>query len=184
MTQFVTMSKGTLVNGATIMSVVDGLGVFKKLAENIFRYAGLPIPEEIVPDADHWYSQQRWLDAFKIIAERVGSRTLFRIGLKIPENAVFPPEINDVESALQSIDVAYHMNHKNYGTNGLGHYRCVKTGEKEIRIVCDNPYPCDFDWGIITAMAKRFNQLVKVKHDHGKCRKNGDETCTYTVTWT
>ncbi|MHA2297198.1 MAG: hypothetical protein ACXAEU_13205 [Candidatus Hodarchaeales archaeon] len=184
MVQFVAMSKETQVNGTTIMSIVDGLGIFKYITERVFNEAGLPNPDEIVPDVYHWYSQQKWLDAFKIIAEKVGSRTLFRIGLKIPENAVFPPQISDIESALQSIDVAYHANHKNYGPDELGHYQYSKVpGENKILITCDNPYPCDFDRGIITAIAKRLNHSVRVNHAYGKCRKSGEDSCTYTVTW-
>jgi len=162
------------------MSVIDGLGVFKSLIDDIFSRAGLPA--DIIADADQWYSQQSWLDAFRIIAEKIGPRTLFRIGQKIPGNAVFPPQINDVHSALQSIDLAYHANHKNFGSEGIGHYIYQKTGEKEAMITCDNPYPCDFDIGIITAMAKKFSHFAKVRHEH-VCRKDGYKTCTYTVKW-
>jgi hypothetical protein len=50
--------------------------------------------------------------------------------------------------------------------------------------VCDNPYPCAFDRGIITAMAQGFELQAKVVHDDAKpCRKQGAESCTYIASW-
>ena len=90
---------GIEVNGSTIMSVVDGMGIFKEQAKKLFRDAGLG---EVIPDSDHWYNQQLWLNVFKILAEKAGSSTLLRIGMKIPENAVFPPHITTIQEGLQS----------------------------------------------------------------------------------
>ncbi|MFW9917657.1 MAG: hypothetical protein ACFFGZ_18800, partial [Candidatus Thorarchaeota archaeon] len=111
MAQFKAYEKGVEVNGTTIMAVVDGMGAFRRMANVFLTQAGLP--DSIVPDATHWYSQQRWLDAFWLISERIGPNTLYMIGTKIPKNAVFPPEIDSIEKGLASIDVAYHMNHRN-----------------------------------------------------------------------
>jgi hypothetical protein len=115
----------------------------------------------------------------------LGQNTLFSIGMKIPENANFPPEIESLEKALQSIDVAYHMNHRN---GEIGHYRYESVGPKSVKMVCQNPYPCAFDRGIITAMAKRFKPkdsiMVNVMHDDSApCRVKGGASCTYNVRW-
>ena len=54
-------------------------------------------------------------------------------------------------------------------------------------MVCDNPYPCAFDRGIIEAAAKRFaaqSFLVNAVHDDScDCRNRGGESCTYHVNW-
>lgn len=190
---YVAFEEGIEVNGATIMAIVDGMGVFKSLAKKFFEKAGLP--EKIYAKDDIWYSQQKWLDAFKLIAQKVGPNTLFQIGTKIPENAIFPNEINNIEQALQSIDIAYHMNHRNSkkeilydGTHmkeGIGNYSYKKIlNEKKIIMTCRNPYPCDFDIGIISAMAKRFVPTTSIEHNDNKaCRKDDSESCTYIVTW-
>jgi hypothetical protein len=198
MSQFKVYEDGMQVNGQTILSIVDGIGAFSLLAENCFRDVGLPNPKNIVPTSD--YPQQNWLDAFRLISERVGSHTLFQIGKKIPENAKFPPEIKTIEDALSSIDIAYHMNHRNRKgetlfdpkriperimLEGIGHYGYTKIPEQnKALMVCENPYPCDFDWGIITTMVKRFNQSAIVIHDDSQpCRKRAGKSCTYIVTW-
>ena len=194
MAQFKAFAKGVEVNGETVLSVVAGMNVFRTRALRILADHGI-----VDPKPGHWYSQQAWLDSFKTIAETVGSLTLTAIGRRIPENAKFPPGIDGIEKALRAIDLAYHMNHRIAGTTlfnsrthemteGVGHYAYHDADEKSARMVCDNPYPCEFDFGIIEAMALRFKPsdclFVKVTHDDSApCRKKGHDSCTYHVRW-
>ena len=102
----------------------------------------------------------------------------------------------------EGIDVAYHMNHRNgrqeimydpqrtpARLDGIGSYRCDFAPDKrEAVLVCDNPYPCQFDQGIITEMVHRFKPqdslYARVNHVSGvPCRKRGDASCTYQVRW-
>lgn len=193
MTMFKVFEENMQVNGQTINSVSDALTSVKFIVDIYFQQVGLPKANEIQPDV--WYPQQKWLDAFKIISEKVGSNTLFNIGRKIPENAEFPPEIDSIEKGLASIDVAYHMNHKNAqgqvlfdnGTiyEGIGHYEYQKQSDSNKAVIkCENPYHCDFDKGIITTMAQKFNKNARVIHDNSKdCRKKGKNACYYIVEW-
>jgi len=190
--QFKVIEPGIEVNGQTVQSIVDGFGIVKSLATKPLRDAGLP--EEIKPDG--WYSQEKWLKAFETIAKIYGSNTLLTIGLKIPKNAIFPPFVKDIETAIQAIDIAYHMNHRKNGKvmfdektgqkqEGIGHYGYKKiSGENMIVCECNNPYPDDFDKGIITCMAQKFMPNADVRHDDSKpCRKQGANSCTYIITW-
>jgi hypothetical protein len=180
MAQYVAMSPNVEVNGETVFAVVAGMGTFRSIALEILAENGIEDPKPGI-----WYPQQKWLDAFKRISASLGANTLFAIGIKIPENAQFPPDIDTIEKALQSIDVAYHMNHRN---GDIGEYKFENAGLKSARMICRNPYPCAFDRGIITAMAKRFklqeNIMPSVKHDDSApCRNRGADSCTYTVNW-
>ncbi|MGH7143810.1 MAG: hypothetical protein ACREJ2_06680 [Planctomycetota bacterium] len=183
---------GIEVNGQTVYAIVDGFGIVKSLAKTHLRLAGLP--EDI--DRTAWYSQEQWLAAFKGIAKLYGNDTLFGIGLKIPVNAIFPPWVRDIHTAIQSIDIAYHMNHRKAGQvmfdpdskqmlEGIGHYGYQPmAGENRILAECRNPYPCSFDRGILACMATKFAPQAKVTHDSIKpCRNKGGEACTYIVTW-
>lgn len=82
------------------------------------------------------------------------------------------------------IDVAYHMNHRG---GEIGNYEYQKTGERSALMICCNPYPCDFDRGIIESMIRRFKPkdslMPMVDHNQDICRKKGDELCKYIVTW-
>lgn len=97
---------------------------------------------------------------------------------------------------MQSNDVAYHMNHRRNGQlmfnpatgvmlEGIGHYGYKREpGERKIISVCDNPYPCKLDHGILTTVARRFQLRALVTHDDTKpCRAKGGNDCTYVVTW-
>jgi hypothetical protein len=192
--QFIAFAPDVEVNGESVFAVVDGMGIFRDRALRILARSGI-----VQPEAGKWYSQQAWLDSFRTISETIGPVTLFAIGRKIPENAHFPPDITDIETALQSIDVAYHMNHRIAGQvmynprmgkmrEGIGHYGYAKVGDRKIRMTCNNPYPCEFDRGIIEAMAVRFKPegclFVRVAHDDAApCRGRGAEGCAYHVEW-
>lgn len=194
MAQFKAITPNAEVNGETVYSVVDGMGYFREKALAFLRQNGIDNPTP-----GKWYPQQSWLNAFKCIADSTGSYTLFNIGKKIPENAQFPPEINTIDKALGAIDVAYHMNHRigadvlfnpSNGTmkEGIGHYGWEIISDRKIKMVCDNPYPCEFDKGIIEAMAYKFKpsdtRIIKIFHDDDKpCRNHGGDSCTYYITW-
>jgi len=190
--QFRAFEPGIEVNGVTVKSIVAGFGILTSLGKARLKESGLP--DDIVDDK--WYSQEKWLQAFKSIALQYGDETLFRIGLKIPESAIFPEWVKTIDDAIKSIDFAYHMNHRKKGQamfnpadgtmmEGIGHYGYKRiTGQNLIVSVCENPYPCSFDKGIITSMAKKFRPNATVNHDDSKpCRKNGADTCAYLISW-
>ncbi len=197
--QFKPMEAGIEVNGQTVYAVVDGFAS-KALPSKILVAEGvgtLGRDGVVEIDKDGWYSQEAWLRAFGKISESVGSNVLFNIGLKIPSNAIFPPWVVDVDSAIKSIDVAYHLNHRRQGKvmfdpangtmlEGIGHYGYERPAPGVNRIVskCANPYPCDFDRGILTTMAQKFAPRAMVLHqDDARCRLKGGESCTYVVKW-
>ena len=179
MAQFQSYAPGVMVNGQTVLSVVKGMGAFSKTASEILARHGIPSP-----DPAGWYPQQAWLDAFQEISKSIGPRTLNQIGLSIPANAKFPPGIDSVEKALGSVDAAYHMNHRG---GEIGHYKFTKTAEKQGLMECQNPYPCDFDRGIVEAMVRRFlppGTAPKVVHDPSKpCRAKQGNSCTFQIYW-
>ncbi|MCX5859478.1 MAG: hypothetical protein NT056_06225 [Proteobacteria bacterium] len=179
MTQFQAVSPKVEVNGAAVLSVVEGMDTFKKTALDILARHGINNPKK-----ERWYLQQSFLDAFREIAEKIGPVTLKRIGSKIPQTATWPPKIKTVEEALASIDVAYHINHRG---GEIGRYRFEKTGKSSGLILCDNPYPCPFDFGLIQATARSFagkDIIPMVRHDdHQPCRQKGGESCTYLISW-
>ncbi len=171
------------VNGQTISSFVNGTQPsFRQFILSILAANGI---KDVL--ADSWYPQQNWLNAFKEIAEKVGTMTLHAIGKAIPESAVFPPQINDLKSALSVIDVAYHMNHRN---GEIGYYKLISfdAAKRHAVVECINPYPDTFDQGIIASMAKRFkpndSYFEYVEQDKSKpSRSSGAEASTFVVNW-
>lgn len=179
MKTFVASSPKVEVNGETIYSIIDGMGIFKNTAIKILNENGITNPQP-----GQWYSQQLWLNAFRSIADKVGDSTLYNIGMRIPENAKFPPEINDIHIALAAIDVAYHMNHRN---GEIGEYQYERTGDRSAKITCTNPYPDEFDKGIIYQMGKKFapkgaavNVIIASEMP---TRSEGADATVYVVSW-
>lgn len=182
MAQFVSYDPSVKVNGQTIMSVVNAMEFGRETRLSILKKHGL---ENI--DPEKWYDQQKWLDAFKEIYNIIGENTLYIIGKAIPANAKFPPEIDSLEKALNAIDMAYHMNH----TKGeIGSYKVTEfdASKKQAVMVCDNPYPSDFDRGIITTMLVRFKPKGSTKYSvtldtTKETRLKGANSCTYIINW-
>src|SRR6516162_5140881 len=102
MAQFVAFDSHVEVLSDAVAAVVTAMG---KDAEPILAKYGLANVQ-----AGEWYLQQNWLNVFKEVSQAINaSVNLVSVGMRIPETAVFPPEINSIPSALHSIDVAYHM---------------------------------------------------------------------------
>jgi hypothetical protein len=196
--QFKPFEPGIEVYGASIDAIVEAFKLFPSVAlKRLLNYGiGTLKGKDVVIDRDAWYPLGSWLSAYESIATTVGLRALMQIGQQIPKHAPFPPTITDVHSAMASMNAAYHMNHRKNGKvmfdpatgqmqTGIGNYGYNPVPrERRIISVCENPYPCDFDRGIITSLAARFERASRVQHDDsGPCRKNGADSCTYVVSW-
>ncbi|HAS40353.1 MAG TPA: hypothetical protein DCS93_07730 [Microscillaceae bacterium] len=182
MAQYVPFEDGVEVNGQTVLAFVNALPMFRDDMLEILRHHGIENPQE-----GEWYAQVLWLNAFREIGEKYGANTLFAIGKAIPENADFPPDIDDLEKALASINIAYHMNHRQ---GEIGYYKLVKFNQEDKLAImeCRNPYPSNFDRGIITTMARKFKSpqilMISVEVDTSKpSRLDGADVCTYRITW-
>lgn len=179
MRTFEAASAAVEVNGETVLAVVAGMTFGTSRALRVLAAHGIRDPRP-----GQWYRQQAWLDAFQEIAATLGPSTLFSIGQKIPENAWFPPSIDGIHKALAAIDAAYQANHRG-GPIGSYHYQA--DGPCQALVICDNPYPSDFDRGIIAAMAERYKpagRQVRVELDpHRPTRKTGGDSCTFRVAW-
>ncbi len=182
MAQFIPFQPGVEVKGQSLLSIVNAIEFGKEVRLAILKKHGIENP---VPDG--WYSQEKMMNAFKEIADQIGNNTLFAIGKSILENVVFPPQIDDLEKALHSIDMAYQMHHRGGDT---GCYKLVKFDSKKREAImeCKNPYPSEFDRGIISAVLRRFKPKDSFKYDvvldlMKETRLKGAYSCTYWITW-
>ncbi|PRQ05566.1 hypothetical protein [Enhygromyxa salina] len=188
---------GIEILGAAMLAAVGGFGPLGPIVERmLLRHGLIPPgpPDARKVDVDAWYSQQSWLDALLEVDERFGTAILFNIGAEIPNNAVFPASAVDVHTAVQSIDVAYHLNHRRGGkvmydaatqtfVEGIGHYGYDRLGPNHILSTCETPYPCEFDFGIVATMARRFEPRAIATHVGNECRRHGAQACTYSLSW-
>jgi hypothetical protein len=146
----------------------------------------------VLPPGD-WLSLYQYLRALRRIEKEVGASVLLAAGQTVPKYAQFPPSIVDAYGALESMDIAYYMNHRKNGQalfnpasgtieDDIGHYVYRgKKGDARVEIVSDTPYPCPYDNGIILGLAQRYQPKAKVTHG-SECRSKDGEKCTYVVT--
>lgn len=179
MPQFRAKASGVEIDGSAILAVLDGMGTYRETALRLLERYGIQNPQP-----GEWYPQQKWLDAFREIADSTGPNTLKVIGRRIPETTELPPEVDTIEKALGGMDGAYHLHHRG---GEIGHYHSEKSGDRSMKVVCDDPYPCQLTSGIIESTANMRapkGGILIVKHDDSApCKQKGGESCTYLIRW-
>ncbi len=153
--------------------------------------AGLPLSEGLGLLAEHgishvdpegWYPQQPYLEMFRAIEARHGEAALRAMARQVPDTSKFPPGIRTLEQALQALDIAYQLNHRG---GEIGTYACLPMGPRSLEMVCDTPYGCAFDMGILDALIEAFKpegSRPTLSHAPATpCRRAGGPHCTYLI---
>ena len=196
MAEYIQFEENVEANGSAAMIFLLSGAIGQDHRKALLKKHG--IAEDIKLDA--WYDLQSILNAYKELAENIGEMNLFLVGKAVMEQAEFPP-MDGLESALRSIDVAYHMNHRKNGkvmfdpangmmTEGIGHYTVTKFDgdRKEAEMECHTPYPSKFEEGLITQVVRRFKPAGSLRSrvvlDETKTtRRNGGDRCTFKIQW-
>jgi hypothetical protein len=196
--EFQTFEPGIEITGQAIAATLDGFRLFPAVAAKYLVKFGIgsrgPDGEPLF-DRNGWHSQEKWLATFRAISREVEPGAIYNIGVNVPRYASLPSGMHDIDSALASLDVAYHMNHRKRGVlmfdapsgqmlEGIGHYGYRRASERRIVCACETPFSCEFDHGVVMGLASLFAPQCRVTHGDETCRKNpADRCCTYVVTW-
>ncbi len=176
MAEFISFDPGVEVSGHVVFST---LAAPDEQTKPVMERYGLG---DVDPES--WYPLQALLDVLQELAER-GHFNMVAIGMTIPDVAMFPPEINTIEDALILLGEAYQMNHRG---GEIGEYVFKKTGEQIGEMLCRNPYPSDFDYGLIYRLIQKHrpddsSKFQVARDDSISNRKNGGDACIYHVSW-
>lgn len=176
-TEFEAFDDNVEVRGAAVKSIVNGVpDTFTDKAREYLAEHGIENPQP-----DEWYSQQSYLNAYEAIVSDIGESTLRQIGESTPENAEWPPGIEGPMGALQSIDDAYHMNHRG---GDIGYYEAEKVDDSTAVVYCQTPYPCAYDTALVKGTAGQFTDgYVSLTEVSDHCRAEGGNECAYEVRW-
>lgn len=148
------------VDGRTGVAVVNGM-LIRSVARELLTWSGMSIEA-----LEGWMPWQPWLDLYRNIYQSLGPDTLYFIGRRIPYSAEFPGKtMADVPTALQAINVAYHQAHRG---GEIGSYRFARRGADHYQVHCDNPYPNEFDLGIVTSLVERYRGRSQYRVRMGK----------------
>lgn len=195
--EFKAFEPGIELRGQALEFMVLGFRIMPSLGLRILAKHGLAKrgPDgKLAFDPEGWFPQQAGLDAFKAIYDEVGSFTIFEIGRQLGLRVYCPPEVKDVEGVMKWMDLSYHLFHRKDGkvmydiatgrmAEGIGHYSNERRSDNTIVVFAKTPYPCDFDFGLVTGDVERFAPQGRAVHDdRAPCRKKGADSCTYVVT--
>ncbi|MEL6271313.1 MAG: hypothetical protein AAFV33_09140 [Chloroflexota bacterium] len=176
MAEYVSFEPGVEVWGQSAQGVLIALG--EDAIPILEKYGLHPI------DPNGWYNQQNFLNAYREIAKS-NFLNLVAVGMQVPDLAGLPPEIQTIDDALNALNVAYQMHHRG---GKIGEYAYERTGERAAKMVARNPYPSDFDYGIIYRMVQKFrpsdsDHIIVELDPQAPTRKNGADSCTYLIEW-
>lgn len=180
------------------------IGIQEVLKNNIIQYKDLSVQSfdlDLTTDKQ-WFPLKNLVRLFSYIEEKNGAIILQKIGAEVAKNAKWPPTVKTARAAIESINVAYHMNHRRDGKElfdsekgtiiegYIGHDRLEIDHDKQLaNFVCGSFYPSDFDLGmakqVLKMFANNFIAALSVKRDAAKpSRLNGADTCTYNINYT
>ena len=177
-------------------NILRSSGRVADFARGLMEAAGLPlVGADGKPALPDWFPLDENLRILDGIGRTFGDAAVFEIGSSVPEHAKFPPAVRDLRQALETLDAAFHSNHRRDGAvmydpaagsvlEGIGHYRCASAGSGRLIIDSTSCYPCSFDLGLVSGLAARFDGAAKVQHPpEGPCRRRGADRCGYLVFW-
>lgn len=155
---------------------------FQPLVEHVMAEYGVTTLKD-----DGWYPHQLSLDIFKLIETKKLNSTdnLVALGMAYVETATFPPEINNLFSALTALSLTYHLNIRNVPKNEG--YEVKQISEKHIQIRDLNPFPHDTVYGFIWGICRRFRAEQDVFPTLTRTFNNPDDPnsdgALYDITW-
>lgn len=182
MPQFKAISPQAEISGRSLLGILGGLedsGPSRDEAMALLAKAGV-----LDPQPEGWYSQQAILTVLGEVAKRWGAESLRNAGRAVPITARFPPEIESLERALLTLDIAYQVNHRG---GRIGHYACRPIAPRQMELFCDNPYGCELDQGILERLVERHatpGSRPRIEHAPGTpCRNDGARACIFRIAW-
>ncbi len=182
MPEFKAFSPEVEIWGGSLLAMVEGLasaGMPRDEALALLGRAGV-----LDPEREGWYPHQALLDALCEAGSRHGEAALRAAGRAIPTGSRFPPEVDGLERALLTLDIAYQVNHRG---GRIGQYTCRPLGSRRMELFCDNPYGCELDQGILETLFARHapaEASPRLSHQPGTgCRKEGHRACIYHIEW-
>ncbi|MBN2134754.1 MAG: hypothetical protein JW737_03405 [Acidobacteria bacterium] len=172
--EFKSKNPDVKVSGGAILAFLDALNNRELGLKYLEKHGILNI------EAKKFYSQQAFLLTQKDLAETMGvAIALEATGANIPLE--LPPE------KAKTVFEIFENWQKHYMDNNIGdtesYFRIIERGENYLLLETNNPYPCDFDRGLIKAFAHFVQPEAKVVKWGSKCRSHGDDACTYHISW-
>jgi len=134
------------------------------------------------PSEKTWHAHRDVLQMIREVASGNNDCDLYSTGAIVQACLGLSDIKGGVNMALAAVDDQYQSTHRGPDAGG---YQLLKWKCGTISVTCDNPYPCEFDRGMLESLLKRFAPsgiVPDIVHDHdARCRDLGDHACTYKI---
>ncbi|ADO68893.1 hypothetical protein [Stigmatella aurantiaca] len=171
---------GVEVMSNTARTLFGAVGLLEQETRRIITAHGIPTLAQ-----QGWYPLQTLLLCLNDIRSQIGPYTVHALGQHTARHITFLPSIDSFGGALSSLNEAYRMHHR--GTGEIGGFQYQPQSVRSARIRCDNPYPCEFDQGLLEALFELFppqeSFRLRVTHAPEGCRSKADCACVYHLHW-
>jgi hypothetical protein len=171
---------GAEVRSGTARALLNALGILSQETQRILNAHGLPTLTQ-----QEWYPVQTLLQCLSDIRSQMGPYTLHSLGRHSAQHIAFLPTEVSFLAALLSLNELYQTRHR--GPGELGGYHCRAQGGRSAHVRCDNPYPCEFDQGMLESLFERFRPpesfRLRLAHAPEGCRTQGARACLYHLQW-
>lgn len=171
---------GVEVQSGTARALMEALGLLSQETRRILAEHGIPSLVQ-----QEWYPIQTLLKCLSDIRSQMGPYTLHSLGRLSAQHIAFLPTVGSFPAALASLDQAYQTRHR--GQGNVGGYHSQPQGGRSARVRCDNPYPCEYDQGLLESLFERFPPQeafrLRFTHASGDCRTQGAPACLYQLHW-
>lgn len=153
--------------------------------EDCFSRSGLLLDSI---QSGRFYTYACYLNALKQIRDRFGDIIVEKIAFNCMQHINFPNDWSHYLTSLENLDAGYKL-HVRGGHAGHYSYEAVRQGSmSQLRMQDDTPLPCEYTRGVLEGLAKRYPPLgggqAVIRHDENSpCKKKGDASCTYLVSW-
>jgi len=183
MPQFVAPDPHAQVKSTTLLELQNFVSQpFRPMLDSILKANGV-----FVETPEEWYPMQLGLDICREIQDTVGPHTMFSIGKKAGELRQFSDKVSTLPEALGSLDEAYKASHRG---GSVGFYELVSEdmAARKIEFKAHNPYPDEFDRGILMSVARKFKPAnamnIEVNRKEGVPSRMEDKDFTiFVITW-
>ncbi|HAA11702.1 MAG TPA: hypothetical protein DCE41_08385 [Cytophagales bacterium] len=183
MPQFISSDPNAQVKSTTLLELKNFVSEpFRPMLDKILKANGV-----FVETPEEWYPMQLGLDVCREIQDTVGPHTMFSIGKKAGELRQFPDGIATLAEALKSLNEAYKASHRG---GAVGFYELISEDvtARRIEFKAQNPYPDEFDRGILMSVARKFKPTnainIEVNRKEGVPSRMDDHDFTiFVITW-
>lgn len=145
---YVSFDPHATITGETLQAVFAAFQSPQQ-AHQLFRQHSLPT----LPQPWQTYPLQFWLNLLADVEQSYGPQTVYSIGLHIVHCSKWPAGITTLDEALHAMDRACRANVQG---SDIGHYSYEPAGPQQARLACLTPTPPDFEYGLLTGVARKF----------------------------